>query len=109
EPLGKTRIEIYKSRRGEVIAPSTMIDGVESSIAVRVFGDRGSAADMKTTLRPEYAAGLNLPGKFHQPVDLEDMIQRQIGWAFIEVGAIEKSSSLSDKLSAGCSERSILV
>ena len=99
EPFGQAHIEIDEGRRGEGIPPCTRpkVNGVGVSIAVRVTDGRALAVEVKAALHPEDAADLNLPGKLHQPVDLEDMIHRQTGRAFISVRAIEKCSSLCHK------------
>ena len=64
-------------------------------------------AEMKTALRPEDAADLNLPRKLDQPVDLENMIQSQIGRSLIAVGTVQKRSGLLDESAVGAGERCV--
>ena len=80
ETLGKAHVEVNEGRGSESIPAGIwpMIDRIESPITIGILCDGGIATKVKPTLRPEDAANLNLPGQVDQPVDLEDIIQRQI-------------------------------
>src|SRR5258708_5869445 len=64
---------------------------------------------MKAALRPEDAADLNPPWQLHQPVDLEDVIHRQVRPALVKIRAVEKRAGLRDNLAVSSCERAVLV
>ena len=64
---------------------------------------------MKPALRPEDSADQNLVRQLDEPVDLENMIDRQIGRSLVAVGAIQKRSGLLDERAVGAGERTVGV
>jgi hypothetical protein len=78
ETLGNAHIEIYEWGRRKGVPPGGKIDTVEITVTVRVSVERVETAEVKAALRSNDAADLNLPRKIHEPVDLKNMIQRQV-------------------------------
>ena len=76
EPLGNAHVEIDVSWTGESIASSSgaMVDAVECAIAVGILEGQCLAAKMKTALRPENAANLQLPPKLQQSAKLKGVV-----------------------------------
>src|ERR687896_271168 len=64
---------------------------------------------MKAALRPKDAGDLKLPWKIYQPAHLENMIQCQVGWAFVKIGSVVKCSGLLHEVSVPARERSVSV
>ena len=64
---------------------------------------------MKPALRPEDAADQKLVRQLDQPVDLEHMIDRQIGRSLVAVGAVQERSGLLDEGAVGAGERTVGV
>ena len=69
----------------------------------------GCRLKWKPALRPEDPADQNLIRQLDDPVDLEHMIERQIGRSLVAVGTVQERSGLLDERAVGACERTVGV
>ena len=111
KPLGDTHIEIDEGRSGKRVASRIDVDTDHRPVPVRIDQDAacGLPAEMKPALRPEDSAHQKLVRQLDEPVDLENMIDRQIGRSLVAVGTVQKRSGLLDEGAVGAGERTVGV
>src|ERR1051325_1233452 len=81
-----------------------MVDRVKSSSSIRILGHKRASAVMKTALCSKDLAYLNLPRKFQESVELEDVIHCNIRRNFIQIWSIQKCACPLHKMTGATDE-----
>ena len=107
-PVIPNRLETRMSRLTKggalnALRPASTSMAFTDAVAIRIDENAGCGlpAEMEPALRPEDPADQNLVRQLDEPVELEHMIDRQIGRSLVAVGAVQKRSGLLDERAVG--------
>ena len=111
EPLGDANVEIRERRRGEGVTPGVDVDAVHRRVAVRIdqHAAGGRLAEMEAALSAENAADLKLVGQFDHAVDLQHVIDREIGRSLVAIGSVQERPGLLHQRAVGAGELAVGV
>ena len=88
------QIHVHKPRGAKGIAGSFQVPAVKVTVTVLIEGHKAALRIGETALYAEKAAELDLPGKLHEPVSLEGVVQGEVGGTIVERGTVVKDARL---------------
>src|SRR6202040_3286080 len=76
--FGDAQVHVDEGRGAESVAAGFQIAAVKRAVSVQVDRCHCASGIAEAALRPEQAAELNLPGQFHEAVELESVTESEI-------------------------------